>query len=253
MARAKRPCYYCGEPSVSVEHAPPRHMFDGHECDSITAPSCDKHNSRKSGHDQAIVSALLMPLAGCDDRFPLDPEVKSAIQHTRSSFGYTKKSTLDVPLLKDPPEGMPRLPNVAYLKPSVNIKEWVKQLTAAVTWDALKGRDSAINWDDVTAWSAEWLESDDSSSLSMNQAVPVVRKKRELKGQLDDLSWIDGWSAHPRRYPAVIYQFWLHFEPQEVIFKHVFYNMYAWYVWVSDVSDATATCLRSRLSGKRSK
>jgi hypothetical protein len=247
MARTNKPCYYCGAPSVSVEHGPPRSIFKGWACDSITAPSCEKHNSAKSGHDQAVVSALLMPLAGCDDRFPLEPDVQAAIEHARPSFQYAKRSALDVPLLKDPPEMMPRLPNVSYLLPSVNIKAWVKQLTATVVWNALQKRDSTISWDEVAAWSAEWIESDDSSSLSMADAVAVGKEKQVLKAKLEDLSWAEGWSAHPRPYPAVIYRFWLHFKPQEVVFKHRFYNQYSWYACVSGVSDATADALHSKL------
>jgi hypothetical protein len=226
-------------------------MFKGWACDSITAPSCEKHNSAKSGHDQAIVSALLMPLAGCADRFPLEPDVQAAIERARSSFQYAKRNALDVPLLKDALERIPHLPNVSYLQPSVNIKAWVKQLTATVVWNALQKWDSTISWDEVAAWSAEFMESDDSSSLSTADAVGIVKKKQELKAQLDDLSWTEGWSAHPRPYPAVIYRFWLHFGPQEVIFKHRFYNLYLWYAWVSEVSDATTDAIRSKLPSER--
>jgi len=250
MGRKKMPCYYCGGAFDSREHAPPQCMFNGYECDSITAPSCIKHNSRKSGSDQAIVSALLMPLAGFDGRFPLDPEVNAAIERARSAFEYAKRSALDVPLLKDPPKGKPNLPNVSYLQPTVNIKAWVKQLTAAIVWNALRKRDSSIDWDDVAAWSAEWMESDDSSSVSRADAVAVIKEKKALKAQLDELSWAEGWSAHPRPYPWVIYRFWLHFKPEEVIFKHQFYSLYTWYAWVSGVSDATADALRSKLPVK---
>jgi hypothetical protein len=226
-------------------------MFKGWACDSITAPSCEKHNSAKSGHDQAIVSALLMPLAGSGDLFDLEPDVRAAIERARSSFQYAKRNALDVPLLKDPPESISRLPNVSYLQPLVNVKAWVKQLTAAVVWNALQKRDSGIIWDEVIAWSAEWMESDDSSSVSTADAVAVVRKKQAIKAQLEEWSWAEGWSAHPRRYPAVIYRFWLHFKPEEVIFKHQFYSLYTWYAWVSGVSDATMDALRAKLPAQR--
>src|SRR5258706_15617847 len=58
----KKPCYYCGSQANSDEHAPPRQMFKGFSCDSITVPSCSTHNSEKGGADQAIVSAFLIPL-----------------------------------------------------------------------------------------------------------------------------------------------------------------------------------------------
>lgn len=54
-------CYYCGGKTTSDEHAPPRQMFRAFDCDSITVPSCETHNSAKAGRDQAIVSAFLIP------------------------------------------------------------------------------------------------------------------------------------------------------------------------------------------------
>ena len=50
-------CYFCGGPATTMEHAPPKQMFRAFECDSITVPSCDEHNTRRSASDQAIVSA----------------------------------------------------------------------------------------------------------------------------------------------------------------------------------------------------
>ncbi|HEY4717548.1 MAG TPA: hypothetical protein VIH14_00910, partial [Anaerolineales bacterium] len=56
-----QPCYYCGAPGPNGrEHAPPQMMFTGFDCDSITVPSCDKHNTRKNIGDRAIITAILM-------------------------------------------------------------------------------------------------------------------------------------------------------------------------------------------------
>jgi hypothetical protein len=50
-------------------------MFKGFECDSITVPSCDRHNSAKGGNDQAIVNGLLIPLFNGSNHYPLEDEI----------------------------------------------------------------------------------------------------------------------------------------------------------------------------------
>ncbi len=63
MARNRnKVCYFCGNSATSREHAPPKLMFRKFDCDSITVPWCDDHNSSKSGEDQAIVSAFVQSL-----------------------------------------------------------------------------------------------------------------------------------------------------------------------------------------------
>src|SRR6185503_18234133 len=58
-----KPCYYCGAPPPSTqEHAPPRLMFAAFDCDIITVPSCEKHNTEKAGNDRAVITALVRSL-----------------------------------------------------------------------------------------------------------------------------------------------------------------------------------------------
>ncbi|HEY3289211.1 MAG TPA: hypothetical protein VGK87_03695, partial [Anaerolineae bacterium] len=77
-------CYYCGKPATSLEHVPPRMMFSGFDCGSITVPSCATHNTHKRGHDQAIVNMMLQGLneggGNVGDKYPpLGADVKKAI------------------------------------------------------------------------------------------------------------------------------------------------------------------------------
>lgn len=61
MVRKKQhlPCYVCGSPSTSNEHVPPDCLFpQGHKVNLITVPSCDKHNSEKSGNDEYLKAIL---------------------------------------------------------------------------------------------------------------------------------------------------------------------------------------------------
>lgn len=242
-----KPCYYCGAPSDSKEHAPPQQMFKGFECDSITVPSCQKHNSAKGGNDQAIVSFLLIPLANGLERYPQEQPIKAAIELARPSFERAKRKALNIPLLKDAPEGVADLPNVSYLQPSVNVKEWLKQLTAALVYNALQRWDSTLKWDEAAVWSPHCIGSADSSSLFLKDVLSVIKEKRALKKRLKELSWIPGWSACPRPYPAVIYRFSLHFRLGEVVFHHVFYNQLSWHVWLDEVEESTLTTIEGKI------
>jgi hypothetical protein len=63
----KKSCYFCGGPATSDEHVPPKAFFpeDGAlpnarslRVNLITVPSCDLHNSRKSGDDEAFFAVI---------------------------------------------------------------------------------------------------------------------------------------------------------------------------------------------------
>jgi hypothetical protein len=103
-------CYYCGAIASSGEHIPPKQMFKTFKCDSITVPSCDVHNTKKSGHDQSIVSALLIPLYTGRKHYQLEPEVEQAISAAACLFERTKRSAIRTPFLMNPPPGREDLP-----------------------------------------------------------------------------------------------------------------------------------------------
>jgi hypothetical protein len=244
----KAPCYYCGKQACTDEHAPPKQMFKAFSCDSITVPSCEDHNSAKGGSDQAIVSAFLTPLHNSIGRYSLEDEVLEAIRVAVPSFERAKRRAVNSSLLKNPPEALQDLPNLAYLVPSINIGAWIRQLTAALVYDGTQVFDSTVGWPGTIAWSPDWVAAEGPASLELEQAISLLEKQREIQLRLDQFTWQDGWSAYPRPYPSVIYTFQVHFEPnREVIFKHRFYNRYTWYGWFS-ASDETVAKLRERLT-----
>lgn len=242
----KEPCYYCGGTACSDEHAPPKQMFKGFSCDSITVPSCEKHNSSKGGSDQAIVSAFLVPLYNGREDYDLEDEILRAIELAKSSFPRTKRRAIDSPLFNDGPQELRDLPNLAYLIPEMDIKGWIRQLTAALVYDAIQNFDDTITWNDVNPWSPDWVEASGPTSVTFEESVSTLDRKRTVQSQLENFDWIDGWSAHPRPYPSIIYHFQVHFEPTEIIFKHKFYNRYNWYVWFS-ASPETISKLNDKL------
>ncbi len=230
MPKYRKPCYYCGNPSTSREHAPAEMFFRGFPCDSITAPSCETHNNSKSDDDQSFVSALIQSLNNIkterNEKRP--PEIEKAIAVAKSSFELTKKHVTSVDIIEKEFPGDTKLPKVIHFQGKIN--DWIKQLTAVLVWDATKHFDEVIDWNKATVRSPNLSSSRYLEQIS--ESGNVAQKVSELGKKL---AWIDGWSAHPKPYPASIYSFWLLFDYAEssVIVKHRFYNSYSWYVMFS--------------------
>jgi hypothetical protein len=184
--RQRKACYYCGAPASSLEHAPAKQFFKGFPCDRITVPACDEHNNHKSGNDQAIVSAFLLSLHNGSERYSLDEDVLKAIENAKPSFVRAKRKITSTALLSDPPSNLVDLPNLAHLSPAANIRSWVRQLTAALVYDANETYDPNIKWDEAVAWSPHWIGSDVPSPIESKQVVSILTQHHDTR------TWIEG-------------------------------------------------------------
>lgn len=77
-------CYHCGQPAVTREHVPPKCLFPeksdkDYRVNLITVPSCDLHNSVKSGDDQFMM-VYFVALARDLDYTKLKPHIDKAIR-----------------------------------------------------------------------------------------------------------------------------------------------------------------------------
>jgi len=224
-------CYYCGAHATSGEHVPPKQMFKTFDCDCLTVPSCDEHNSMKSGRDQAIVSALLIPLHSGRHRYKLEPEIEQAINAALPSFERAKRKAVRTPFLKDPPAGYEDLPDLAHLAPSVNISSWIRQLTAGIIFSGIFAASTTIKWSKSIVWSPNWFPTESPAPVEQAEFIKIIKPKMELQIELDNLLWQNGWSAHPKPYPSLIYSFQVHIWPEkQIIVRHKIYNRYTWYV-----------------------
>jgi hypothetical protein len=186
------------------------------------------------------------------EKYPLESEIQLAIEQATPSFERAKRKAIDTPLLSDPPEHLVNLPNTAHIAPSSNIRVWVRQLTAALVYDAAKVRDSSIDWDSTFAWSPHFIAANEPLPLTSNYVGTMLVKQAEMKAQFEGLQWLNGWSAHPRSYPQIIYSFDLYIEREVVIFRHRFYNRYTWYVCFSPLPD-TSSNLMQRVAAEMSR
>ena len=90
------PCYWCGDPSSSDEHVPPKCLFperkDVPEVDLrvnlLTVRSCDLHNQRKSKDDEFLM-AILAPIVGNNSIGYLQTQTKlaRALERRKGSLG----------------------------------------------------------------------------------------------------------------------------------------------------------------------
>jgi hypothetical protein len=223
-------CYYCGAIATSLEHAPPKQMFKGFLCDSITVPSCDIHNTKKSGNDQAIVSAFLLSLRNGDGVYSLESDIKYAIELATPSFERAKRKAISAPLVNNPPDYLANLPNTTYISPDAQIMFWIKQLTAALVFDATRIIPKDKQWNkDVIVWSPNWIRSAKNEPMELDDVIAVLENHQDIKKGLEDLEWLNGWSSHPNPYPRIIYRFKIHFSNSDLLFCHTFYNRYDWY------------------------
>ena len=232
MKDSKRVCYFCGKIATTREHAPPKQMFKDFDCDSITVPSCKKHNCNKSGEDQAIVSALLTSIKNCVEyskeyKSIFGKDINKAIEIASPTFNRTKNRVFSRPFLENMPNEIKHLPEVGFLKSPIKISEWIKNLTAAIVFDATQHYETTIDWENIECWSPDYFDSKLISSP--DDKINLLIKYAEYREWLSTKKWIKGWSAYPKKYPENIYCFFFCFEFNDFTIKHRFYNSYSWY------------------------
>jgi hypothetical protein len=254
-------CYYCGAPPPSSrEHAPVRAMFEAFDCDSVTVPSCDKHNTVKNLDDRAIVAFLIKGLFSGLRYRTLSENVMKAIQQAEPSLRSAKEATLR-PWTADMRGELDTL--LAHLDRGVDIRAWMRQLTAGMVWSATGHYDPRISWGEAVAWSPHWQPSSSSDPLSIEQAALKIKESRSIEAQLSTAvrHWWRGWSSSPKSYPPDIYSFEVGFpssmellQPRkeaQIIFKHRFYANFTWYVEFTASAD-TATVIVDALKAVQS-
>lgn len=205
-------------------------LFKGFSCDSITVPSCGTHNNGKSGRDQAIVHGFFKSLI--EYKNTLHGDVLRAFTIAEKSFNYTKKTAVISNLLRNPIGPFKDLPDLAFLPPDINIISWIRQLTAAIIYSAVLSNDGTINWERIEVVSPNFVPTNSPGTTEVKDAVSYFSQMNEMMSFMLNLTWVNGWSPHPRPYPKSIYRFNLHFSSDILIMHHIFYERYNWFVWI---------------------
>jgi hypothetical protein len=228
----KKPCYFCGKPATSKEHAPPRLMFNTFDCDSLTVPACEMHNNSKGHKDRAVVSWLLKALSRsieAGNTTGITDNVTAAIKQIQSNLSQSVREVSAGSFFEDPEIDF----EVPYLNFSVT--KWLHQLSAAIIWSASAHYDSTIDWEDSYVWSPFYMGA--KRYKNVLQTGNKLIQNQFSDWYLRSLNWQKAWSAWPRPYPSDIYSFAICIDPPDAPkwmklgIYHLFYNKLYWYVW----------------------
>jgi len=223
-------------------------MFTGFDCDCITVPSCDKHNTKKSFGDRAIITAIIMGASQMlknrgkmlknrdNSSFEWTSNVLAAIKLIEPNFQQAKNEVELRDFLIDPSEDLD-IPT-PYTHLGETIYWWIKQLTAALVWSLIGRYEPNIHWDETRVWSPGLVIT--GEPFTTENAASLLSEHHDLEQYFNKLTWHLGWSAYPKNYPADIYSFDLCFiedkenwQGMNIGFRHRFYNgISVWYAWL---------------------
>jgi hypothetical protein len=232
----QKPCYYCGAPSPSQrEHAPIKSLFEAFECDSITVPSCENHNTTRCKDDKIIKVFLLQGLYSGLRRGTLTENQIKALERVHDSPEVVHEVNLQ-PLVRNS-LGLFNSP-FSFIDETGRIRKWMRQLTSALVWSVVGWHDPLVDWDEAIGWSPEYIVSEEKSIEYVQQELSALSNRKEQVNRMVT-HWWRGWSAYPRAYPPDIYcfqigllpaRYWKNEGRPEVIFRHWFYGTFSWYV-----------------------
>jgi hypothetical protein len=218
-------CYYCGEKATTEEHAPPKQIFRPSGGKSFKVPSCKQHNTEKSSRDQAIIHGFLKSLLCWKDS--LEPEIYKTLIEAMKGFNRTKRTAIIRTPIKNANEKIPKL---CYLTKENEIHGWIRHLSAAVIYDALQRYEPSVSWDKLDVFSPDFIPSKDNKGLEVNQFIKNNNLRRSIEKEINQLGWIEGWSANRNCYKPKVYRFEI--AKNKNILCHVFFNRFKWYIWL---------------------
>jgi hypothetical protein len=213
-----RECYFCGKIASSKEHIPPKQVFKGLKINRITVPSCDEHNTSKSGEDEAIVKSMLLTIER-NKEIILAPEVVIALNEVKDHYNQVKGTVTEDAIYLDYDK------KIVCLDASVDLTKWIKELSAGMICYKIKCFDSNNNYKDSRVF--------ERNSYSKNTKKLIdFEKERNEKIRLQELSeigeWNDGWIPESI-YPDALYYFKYKFICSSIHIKHVFYRSFTYY------------------------
>lgn len=235
-----KPCYFCGAPGPSTkEHVPPKTLTSVVQCDRITVPSCEEHNSSKSGTDQAITQALVR---GIDQirsfgiRLDVPDSLNELIRVTSPEYSRTQASVYLARICSRLPRGLDF--DLPYLRQHVDIADWVVKATAALVWSITGTHDNGCDWARAWTWSPSYFPA--PVAMQPRELNDRIKEKRYLLNLFEgDARWFSGWVPGRRPYPSELYNFRVGVENESasrqfmVSFRHQFLSSYIYYCRLS--------------------
>jgi hypothetical protein len=226
-------CYFCGKKANSKEHIPPKQMFKGFNINRMTVPSCNDHNTNKSGEDESIIKAMLMAIEKSKNN-NLNQEMLIALDEVKGHYEQVKKKVTEEKVYVDYDK------EIVCLDVSIKLDHWIKELSAGMIHYKIKCFDVNNKYDDSKVV--------ERNSYSKNIAyLKDFEKERNEKIKLQKLIeigiWCDGWIPK-NGYPENLYFFKYKFRNSSIIIKHIFYKSFVYYNLI-EISDESKKILSS--------
>ena len=112
----------------------------------------------------------------------------------------------------------------------------MKQLTAALIYDALRKYDPRNKFEEAIVFCPTWVSGE--STIELEQIVEILKIQKLQEDSLKKLNWETGWTSGGRNYPTGIYSFKLSFDfIEDIVFRHQFFDSLVWYVGVRTTSE----------------
>jgi hypothetical protein len=237
---AIRTCYYCGAPKYDDEHVPPQSFL----VDGITAQSYYLHVCYimlKSSTDQAILKAMLIPIAAVQGTdwlkcwYSAHPECVAWLLAQQGTITHHMHATVAVPIHAE--RGMEDFPTLAHAQ--INFERWIQATTAGIVY-AVSGKCKlqSVDWDQtkVVCWDVMFRRRDDVPS-TYDITTHGQWRTQEYANTYADY-WLDGRFPQPYKYPVDHYRYRIGFSGYTVTIEHIFFNQYKfWCTFYPDFVD----------------
>jgi hypothetical protein len=232
-------CYYCGQKANTKEHAPPKMLFKGFPFRPIKVPSCESHNTEKSGLDRVIIRSLLRSVDWHQDRNSFHNDILTLIENSRDLFDEDKRKIVKGYVLDKNGDAVKSVSHVKISQSDLDI--WLRQMTAALVCKAIKRYESSINWDEAVIHTP--LTPSSASDIPEDIFSTSKSKYENLVTLSEKFVWRRGWCSNGlyATYPPYLYYLDVNINNDgDVIFCHTFLSVYKFFLIISlprDVRD----------------
>jgi hypothetical protein len=226
-------CYYCGNKAKTKEYIPPKQMFKGFKVNSMTVYSCEKHNTDKSGMDDAIIKSMLLSIEMHKDEIELDNDIKLSLDMARAYYSQVKRKVSKRTIYRQNNIDY----NFSILDPSVDLIDWIRKLSAGL----INYETNCYNSNDRFNESFVFERNSypiDKEPKDLTSFENEYNKKIKFMNILEEGDWKKGWKMKEKGYPDSIYDFYYKFSSLKIIIKHIFYQQYTYYNGI-DLSNET--------------
>lgn len=224
-------CYYCGAKKTSKEHIPPKQIFKGITNNKITVDSCDEHNSKKGGKDEAIVKSMLLAIEN-SNKIIITPELLQALNKVRERYNQVKRTVKIEKIIIDTNE------NIICLDKSVDLDNWIRQLSAGMIYYKIKHYD---NENEFNCSKVFERNSYSKNQKTLKEYENERNNKIELQAMIEMGEWKDSWIPK-NYYPENLYFFRYKIIGKNILIKHAFYKCFVFYNLIK-ISDKTKEIL----------